>query len=213
MMFVDLNVLLAQVLPPILLTLTGQTKRFVVYVGCVGFVNILQGTIQLLTVLPPANGGKSCWHRNFADEQILTVQTSFSWIFTETWGMAHGCNDMLWSGHTAQTCIGFLFIMSCLRRLGVSSCINVFIVIYFLCYVMSVLACRMHYTIDVFTATIVGCFVFTNSSWRQNVWFLANLIACNDPFDGMQDGEGLGEYEAGSEEEDEDEEGSKCCVS
>lgn len=225
MMFVDLNVFLAQVLPPILLCFTGQTKRFIVYVGTVGFVNIMKGVIQLLTILPPANGGQSCWHKNFQEDEIQTVQSSLSWIFTEPWGMAHGCNDMLWSGHTAQTCIGFLFIASCLKRLGVSPCINVFIVLYFIGYVWSVLACRMHYSIDVLSATMIGCFVFTNSSWRQNMWMFANRVVCNEPFDDewedtservaldaqnelLQEGS-----EPEDEEEDDEEESKTCCIS
>jgi len=208
MMFVDLNVVLAQFLPPIFLCLCGQTKRFVCYVGCVGFVNILKGVIQILTILPPANGGQNCWHKNFSEEELETAQSSFSWVFTKSWGMSHGCNDMLWSGHTAQTCIGFLFIMSCLRRLGVSPCINFFIVCYFIGYVWSVLALRMHYSIDVLAATLIGCFVFTNSAWRQHMWMMANRIVCNKPFEEDSEQERLQEA---SDEEGEYEDEPICC--
>jgi len=218
MCFVDLNCFLGQMLPPFLLGLTGQTKRFNVYVGCVGFVNILKGIIQVTTILPPANGGQECWAKNFQASQLETVRAnSVGWIFHEQWGMVHGCNDMLWSGHTAQTCLGFLFIMSCLRRLGVHWGINVFIVIYFFGYVWSVLALRMHYTIDVITATIVGCFVFTNASWRSNMWMFANRVVRNEPFEKFENAEmsemSLVEDASDEDLESEEEDESRCSIS
>lgn len=180
--FVDLNVFIAQMLPPLILVITGQTKRFVTYVGAIGFNNILKGVIQVVTVLPPANGGEGCWTKNFKALEIGIVDHHWTWIFTRPWGMTHGCNDMLWSGHTSQSCIGFLFIASALKREGFApACINGVLFCYFLGYIWSVLACRMHYTVDVLIAGVIGLFIYTHAGFRQTVWHTANFLVCNSP--------------------------------
>lgn len=184
--FVDANVFLAQMLPPMLLILSGQTKRFVTYVGAIGTINILKGIIQVITLLPPANDGQQCWHKNFSEQEIaVVVGDSIAWIFTKSWGMTHGCNDMLWSGHTSQSVVGFLFISSALKREGCSIYfINTILFLYFCGYIWSVLACRMHYSVDVLIAAITGYFVYTHAGFRQFCWCSANKVAGNPPGSG-----------------------------
>lgn len=183
--FVDMMVSMAQVLPPTVLVLTGKTRRFICYVGIVGIQNILKGLVQVMTILPPARQGEACWELNFSPEELETMTGSFADWFYKTWGMTQGCNDMLWSGHTSQSCIGLLFIEKELRdRLrGRFNFIHVImcgvIVVYFLIYMWAVLSCRMHYTIDVFIASIIAVTLFTHSNLRFFLWAAANHIVCN----------------------------------
>jgi len=187
--FVDFNVFLAQMVPPVLLVLTGQTKRFVTYVGTIGCVNISKGIIQFITILPPANAGENCWNINFTDEELDIVDQGWHWIFKKPWGMTHGCNDMLWSGHTVQSCIGFLFIASVLKREGIgANLIHGVLFLYFCGYVWSVLACRMHYSVDVMLAAIIGYFVYTHAGFRQTLWCTANRICRNSDTSSEKEG-------------------------
>jgi len=179
--FVDLNVIVAQMLPPPILLLLGRTERFVIYTGTIGIINIMKGIVQIMTILPPARQGEACWPLNFKPEQIEIIQNKpfYSWML-KPWGMAHGCNDMLWSGHTAQTTVGFLYLNRSLREMKVHLAIRVLLIIYLGFYVWTVLACRMHYSIDVFVAALVGVFVYTHDRFRAVLWSAANQALCND---------------------------------
>merc|ERR1711879_370612 len=97
-------------------------------------------------------------------------------------GAAHGCNDMLWSGHTAQTVLGWLFITDVLWQIRVPGYprIKKLIVVYLGGYVIAVLLCRMHYSIDVFCAMLMAFFLSTHVHLRFWIWVQANRIVCND---------------------------------
>jgi len=186
--FVDMMVTMAQVLPPTVLVLTGKTRRFICYTGIVGIQNILKGLVQIMTILPPARQGEACWELNFKPEELeMMSHGSFVDWFYQTWGMTQGCNDMLWSGHTSQSCIGLLFIEKEMRELLSGSRYRFVhtiacgaIVVYFLVYIYAVLSCRMHYTIDVFVATIIAITLFTHSNLRFFIWVAANNLVCNE---------------------------------
>ena len=144
----------------------------------------MKGIVQILTVLPAARQGEACWNLNFKPNELETIQTQpFSSWFYETWGATHGCNDMLWSGHTSQSCLGLLFIEKNLRHMGVPLIIRLLLFAYFAVYVWAVLACRMHYSIDVFVATLVAMALFTHVGLRFGIWSFANHVVCNEPFE------------------------------
>jgi len=180
--FVDMNVFVAQLLPPPLLLLQGRTERFTAYTGIIGLINILKGMIQMSTILPPARQGDACWSMNFDQQQLQTIRDESFWKWMlQPWGAAHGCNDMLWSGHTAQTTVGFLFIDRSLYEMRVPKMFRMLLVVYLAGYIWTVLACRMHYTIDVFVAVLLGVCMFTHSRLRMALWTIANIMVCNDP--------------------------------
>jgi len=180
--FVDMNVFVAQLLPPPLLLLQGRTERFTSYTGIIGLVNILKGITQMATVLPPARQGEACWNLNFDQQQLETFrdQPFWKWMF-KSWGAAQGCNEMLWSGHTAQTTIGFLFIDRSLYEMRVPKIFRMLLVVYLAGYIWTVLALRMHYTIDVLVAVLLGVFMFTHARLRLGLWTISNILVCNDP--------------------------------
>merc|ERR1719502_1277189 len=131
----------------------------------VGSAGLMKCMIQLLTVLPAARGGYGCWqpgeNGNWSMEQIEAVQGPFSQWWFQPWGTVHGCNDMIWSGHTFQSCTGLLFIDKTLRHRGWSWKIRGLLVVYVLAYVYAVLCCRMHYTVDVVIAVMFSMAMFT----------------------------------------------------
>lgn len=83
------------------------------------------------------------------------------------------------SGHTAQTCIGFLFIWRTLSTLGCCRAVGIGLLLYIVMYMWSVLVLRMHYSIDVVVAAIVGVFVYTHAGFLNFCWIVANRVACN----------------------------------
>jgi len=178
--FVDMLVTCAQVLPPIVLLLTGQTANLVCYVASLSTLNLMKGVIQIATILPPARSGAACWSLNFPEDEIQRIRDTplIDWVFTN-WGMTHGCNDMLWSGHTSQTCLGVLFIDKTLRKLNVPFVIRGMLAVCFICYTIAVLACRMHYTIDVLVAALIAALLYTHTALRFSIWTYANRLVCN----------------------------------
>merc|ERR1712032_526889 len=114
--------------------------------------------------------------------QTIKDESFWKWMF-KSWGAAHGCNDMLWSGHTAQSCVGFLFINRSLSEMRVPMIFRMLLIVYLVGYIWTVLACRMHYTIDVLVALLLGVFMFTHQRLRFALWTIANLMVCNDPCD------------------------------
>jgi hypothetical protein len=181
-MFVDMMVSMAQAVPPMVLLYHGQTFEFICYTGTVGILNLAKGVLQIATILPPANGGDQCWKKNFgAPGEIKSIRGSFLGWWYQNWGMTHGCNDMLWSGHTSQSCLGILFIDKILREKGVPRLFRSLLFIYFLVYIFAILSCRMHYTIDVFVAILVAMAFFTHGNLRFWIWSFANHLVQNDP--------------------------------
>lgn len=198
--FVDAMVTIAQLVPPVLLVGSGLTRELVSYTGLVGIQNIMKGVVQLATILPAARGGEGCWELNFKPEELAVVRTQdfVSWGFTHSWGMTHGCNDMLWSGHTSQSCIGLLFLDKSLRHHGVPAFVRGILAVYFAVYIWAVLACRMHYSIDVLVAALIALVLYTHSPLRFSIWVHANSIVGNEPFS-----EGFESFsESSSENED-----------
>jgi len=181
--FVDMMVTIAQLFPPIMLTLTGQTYNFICYTGLIGVQNLMKGFLQIGTILPAARHGETCWELNFGADELHAMRTEplATWLF-KPWGMTHGCNDMLWSGHTSQSCIGLLFIDKTLRHWNVPKCLRGLLIVYFAIYVWSVLALRMHYTIDVLVATLIGVALYTHTPLRFWLWWFANHLCCNEEF-------------------------------
>jgi hypothetical protein len=195
-MFVDLMVSVAQMVVPFLLLLQGHTYGFVNYTAIVGIMNILKGIVAIATILPPARQGEKCWLLNYPDEKLFVLREPFSnWAF-ETWGMVHGCNDMLWSGHTSQSCLGMLYLENLMRHAGCPCAVRFLLVIYFGVYVFAVLACRMHYTIDVLVAMLIAIALYTHSGLRFWIWTLANTFVCNP------EGDSFEEYEDEADDED-----------
>lgn len=187
--FVDLNVYVGQFLPWPILLFTGKTKDFVDYVGILGCINMLKGVIQLVTILPPARQGEACWNLNFKQEQldVVTKYPFENWIWKDfpeyfIMGAAHGCNDMLWSGHTAQTILGWLFITNGLWVLDIPHYkvwVGI-IAIYIVGYMGAVLLLRMHYTIDVLVGALLAYFMSTHWTFRMRIWIIANQFVRND---------------------------------
>jgi len=196
--FVDVNVYLGQFLPWILALLAGRTEIFIHYVGILGTINMLKGIIQLVTILPPARGGEGCWDLNFSEEQLAAVVNNdfFIWIWKDfpsyfTMGAAHGCNDMLWSGHTAQTILGWLFITDSLWAIlgmdrKVYLIVRAVIGLYVFTYILAVLTLRMHYTIDVVVAALIAFFMSTHTRARLWIWRKANKIVGNEKAQSQQ---------------------------
>merc|ERR1719199_1928495 len=103
-------------------------------------MNIMKGLVAIMTVLPPARQGQECWLLNFKKEELETIRDEpFSHWFYKMWGMAHGCNDMLWSGHTSQSVLGLLFLEQIMRKCGVPLVARFLVFIYFLVYFFAVL--------------------------------------------------------------------------
>lgn len=198
--FVDLMVTLAQFAVPLWLLVTGETFAFVNYTSMVGILNIMKGAAAIMTILPPARFGEKCWHLNWTPEEMEEVRTKpfFEWFF-RPWGTVHGCNDMIWSGHTSQSCLGMLFFEKTLRHAGCPCAIRFLLAIYFAIYVWSVLACRMHYSIDVFLAMLLATALFTHTSLRFWIWACANTICCNSKFGDDEQSEEEEEENAGLE--------------
>jgi len=180
--FVDLTVYMAQMGAPVVLLMGGFTKRFVCYITIAGIMNICKGLIQLVTILPPANGGEECWSSNCSEDQLATIrdQPFYTWFF-QMWTTVHGCNDMVWSGHTANSTIGFLFLNVSLRNMGISWWWRSLLIVYGICYVCAVSALRMHYTVDVIVAFIVAAALFTHHPYRCWIWRNVNKIVGNVP--------------------------------
>lgn len=190
--FVDMMVTLSQFVVPIVIFYKGWTYEFVKYTAMIGMMNIMKGFIAMMTILPPARQGQNCWQLNFTPEKLEEIRDNpFSTWFYQLWGMAHGCNDMLWSGHTSQSCLGLLFIAQTLRKWGVPSVVLFLLFIYFCVYVWAVLVCRMHYTIDVFCAALIATALWTNDALSQLIWTTANKIVCNPPGSSKQSYEQL----------------------
>mmetsp|Transcript_15770 Transcript_15770/g.46797 ORF Transcript_15770/g.46797 Transcript_15770/m.46797 type:complete len:328 (-) Transcript_15770:75-1058(-) len=180
-LFVDLNVFFAQLVPASFLLLTGRTRSLTQYVGCVGLVVLGKSVVQLFTVLPPANGGGECWDANFAAAQLDTIRNApFSSWFYQNWGAAHGCNDMIWSGHTAQSTLGFLFLNRKLQHYNFPVWCRALMIPYLLTYWFAVLACRMHYSVDVLSATLVAGGLYTHRAASNHIWWYANKL-CRNP--------------------------------
>jgi len=178
--FVDINVFLAVGLVPFIMMYKGWTYEFVKYFSLLSIMTFTKGIVAIMTILPPAFDGQECWEENFSAEQLEAIKEQpFSQWFYQPWGMAHGCNDMLWSGHTQQSALGFLFLDQTLRKFRVPLAIRFFLFIYACVYVGAVLSCRMHYTIDVFCAALVATALFTHHSLNHFIWTLANKIVGN----------------------------------
>jgi len=178
--FVDSSVMIAQFVAPALLLSYGHTQSYVCYVTLIGLQGLLKGVAQLVTILPPANRGEFCWSFNFSPESLDTIKHgSFSSWFYKPWGTANGCNDMLWSGHTSQTCIGLLFVNNTLRNHNVPLLIRGLVLLYFILYVLSVLMCRMHYSVDVLLASIIAPLLYTHTQLRFSIWWYMNWAVRN----------------------------------
>eukprot|EP00931_Biecheleriopsis_adriatica_P000404 TRINITY_DN10042_c0_g1_i1.p1 TRINITY_DN10042_c0_g1~~TRINITY_DN10042_c0_g1_i1.p1 ORF type:complete len:206 (+),score=12.15 TRINITY_DN10042_c0_g1_i1:599-1216(+) len=150
-------------------------------VGTVGIINILKGIVQLITILPPANGGEACWASNFSEDQLEAVRSQpfYMWFFMP-WGTAHGCNDMIWSGHTANSTLGFLFMNVSLSNMGVSAMWRSLLIVYGIFYVAAVSAMRMHYTVDVIVAFLISTVLFTHTDYRNWLWGFVNRSVGNE---------------------------------
>lgn len=187
-LFVDINVYIFQFGGPLALLLMGRTKDYSCYVCFFMILAIAKGIVQIVTVLPAANRGTYCWAVNFGQKELDIVRTAsfLKWCFNG-WGMVHGCNDMLWSGHSAQSCIGLLCVNQILRDLGVPLTARIFVGVYYLGYVFAVLACRMHYTVDVFLATLVACLLYTHPQLRFTIWWTLNTLVGNLAYPNAKD--------------------------
>jgi len=165
--FLDMNVSLATSFPPLILLLTGRTKRLVNYVGCLGLLNILKGVVQLTTIEPPVHRGEHCWRHNFSTRDLNLIRNNhFGTQWYHLWGMMSGCNDMMWSGHIEQSSLGFLFLLKTLRDLEAPATIRSLVVVYYFAYAWMVLLCRIHYTSDVIVGSLVAALMFTHSPFR-----------------------------------------------
>jgi len=180
-LFMDVTVGVSQLLAPLALLYMGRTQNFVCYTATLMCITIMKGMMQLVTILPSANKGEVCWVANFGTEKLNTIQNSnfHIWLF-ESWGAAHGCNDMLWSGHTAQSAVGFLFLNNCLRGAVVPLCVRSLLVIIFALYMMCLLTLRMHYSIDVLCAVLIATLMYTHSHFRHFVWYWSNQCVGNE---------------------------------
>lgn len=182
--FVDSMVTISQFIAPIVLLFFGHTKNFVCYVILIVINNTMKGIIQIATVLPAANKGEFCWALNFGQSEIDVIRNApfYTWFY-QNWGMTHGCNDMLWSGHTSQSFFGILFVNNSLRHYGVPLHVRMLLCLYFTAYILALLMCRMHYTIDVLVAVVVAGLLYTHADLRFIVWSYANRLVCNPPHD------------------------------
>lgn len=183
-LFVDSMVTIAQFIAPFVLIYFGHTKNFVCYVCLIVINNTMKGIIQIATVLPAANRGEFCWALNFGQEEIDIIRNApfYTWFY-QNWGMTHGCNDMLWSGHTSQSLFGILFVNNSLRHNGYSVHFRMLLCLYFTAYMLALLMCRMHYTIDVLVAVVVAGLLYTHADLRLIVWSYANKLVCNPTHD------------------------------
>lgn len=182
LMFTHLQVAVAQRLPLVLLVYQGQAYGFVSYVGITTILFVLKGFIQLMTLLPPANHGAECWDRNYDPWQLTVIKEQpFSVWGLGLWGTLQGCNDMLWSGHTCNSVVAFLYVNNMLKHLSTGWIIALrsLLVLYALGYLWLILACRMHYTVDVFLAILVSVALCTNLSLCFTLWEWANIIVRN----------------------------------
>jgi len=183
LMLIHLQVVVAHRLPLVLLIHQGRTYGFICYFGMTTILFILKGFVQLMTVLPPANHGEACWDRNFDPAQLAIIKERSFWDWSlEWWGTSQGCNDMLWSGHTCNSVVAYLYLNNMAKHLRMGFIIRFLLVLYALGYIWLILACRMHYTVDVFLAILVSVALCTNSSLCFTLWKWANIIVGNELF-------------------------------
>jgi len=179
--FVDIIAAFGQ-LAPLLLLFLGRTGKFVKFCGVLACMQAGKATMQTATILPPANRGEYCWNVNFTPDELQMIQHEpFSkWMF-KPWGVSHGCNDMIWSGHTAQSALGFLFLNHELRRIYVPPFVRALLAVIFLVYIWVLITLRMHYSIDILCAVLVACLFKTHSPFRYSIWYASNKLAGNSP--------------------------------
>jgi len=184
---VDLLAVFCQVLPWVVLLLGGRTRSIVNYVGTSGVAVTIKAVFQLVTVLPPAYDGENCWEMNYNAAQLDTIRAGFGlWVFGP-WSQMHGCNDMIYSGHTVNTTIGFLFLnrQFLIFDIGVCRYLRFILWPWLFMYVLTVLSCRMHYTIDVIAAIVVGSLLYTHSGLQASMWRLVNFLVLNGQSSGV----------------------------
>lgn len=156
---------------------------------CNGFLALVKGTTDSMTVLPDSAGWKACKAR-LGPEGVAFFSGTHSpldLVYAEAFGVngkhMRWCSDMLVSGHTYFTCLYALGLYELIRKVVQDKRFNFdeknrktvifkFIAITFVVVLGCIEQCiemydvtvdRFHYTMDIYMAVILTFIVFTNT--------------------------------------------------
>lgn len=165
------------------LLVRGHTRRVTVYLLTMACVYLLKGVLQLLTILPASRSG--CWGANSGDELPMMLHSS-EWVYTTAWGGSAGCNDMIFSGHTASVMLGMLSINKSFVKHGVGW-LSVVLVLFQLGYIWVILSMRMHYSVDLALAILLCGLLYTHTPFRYALWVGTNRLVRNPEWSGLKE--------------------------
>ena len=123
---------------------------------------------QLMTILPAT---QHCW----PDKPVGAGH----WMVTSPWGVSHGCNDMIWSGHMVLILYGVFALNKEFIRQRVPSPIRYWLFLYAIGYGVTMVLTHHQYSVDIFIALIIAVLTFYSSSLRFFIWQTTNEVLQN----------------------------------
>lgn len=123
---------------------TKNNINFLDFVVIFLIIRFLRLLCLLCTIYPPPS--KDCYEISDKKNKILPY---YSYIFG-------GCNETIFSGHTACLVLIMLFIYPVLNAIG-----KIFIILYAIFGSIILISLRAHYTIDVLLGWIITYLVYT----------------------------------------------------
>lgn len=137
------------IIPMSMFLLLDKGRHSMEFLFLVAIVYLLRAISFSITVLPsPSTHCKCEWE----DEPETMLRSFLNLLYQE------GCNDLIFSGHTSMMVMSSLFL--CYYYLNKSIFSQLLIVVYNIIGFIVIIGTRMHYSTDVFLATVINVLLF-----------------------------------------------------
>ena len=136
------------VIPLILFIYLDKFNHIYEYLLLISIIYILRAICFTVTVLPSPSKECEC---EWEIEPKTKLRKFLNIIYQE------GCNDCIFSGHTSTMIMSTLFLL----RYNINNTfVKVILIIYNILGALAIIVTRLHYTVDVFLATIINILLF-----------------------------------------------------
>jgi len=138
------------IIPLSLFIITDRGKNSFKFLLLTAIIYLIRAISFSITVLPSPSVKCKCeWEKN--NEPNTMLRGILNIIYQE------GCNDLIFSGHTSMMVMSSLFLSYyCLN----SPLANLLLIIYDIIGFIVIIGTRLHYSVDVFIASVVNVLLF-----------------------------------------------------
>jgi hypothetical protein len=137
------------IIPLTMFVLMDKGRNSFDFLLLIGIIYLLRAMAYSMTVLPSPSIHCKC---EWEDEPNTFLRSMLNLLYQE------GCNDLIFSGHTSMMVMSSLFL--CYYCLNKSVLSQLLLVVYNIIGFIIIIGTRLHYSVDVFIATVITVLLF-----------------------------------------------------